>query len=114
MRGADEVLAACDVVVDASWAGTGITGTVREAMAMERAVIATACAGNRELVEDGEVGLLVPQKDVPALAEALLRLLDDSGLRARLGAAARRRVVAGFSTEARLDRLEALYLRCLA
>ncbi len=106
-----EVLAACDVVVDASWAGTGITGTIREAMAMERAVLATDCAGNRELVLDGEVGLLVPQKDVAALASALDRLLADPSFRERLGSAARRRVLEGFSTEVRLDRLEKLYRR---
>ncbi len=104
-----EVLGACDVVVDASWAGTGITGTIREAMAMERAVVATDCAGNRELVVDGEVGLLVPRRDVEALAGALDRLLGDAGLRGRLGRAARRRVVEGFSTRVRLDRLERLY-----
>ena len=51
-----EVLAACDVVVDASRAGTGITGTIREAMAMQRAVVVTDCGGNRELVIHGEVG----------------------------------------------------------
>jgi len=104
-----EVLAACDVVADASWAGTGITGTIREAMAVERAVVATDCAGNRELVLNDEVGILVPQRDVPALARALDRLLGDPALRERLGRAARRRVVAGFSTGVRLDRLEALY-----
>ena len=63
-----EVLAACDVVVDASWAGTGITGTVREGMAMAKGVVASDCAGNRELVVDGSTGLLVPPRDVPALA----------------------------------------------
>ena len=104
-----EVLGACDVVADASWAGTGITGTIREAMAMERAVVATDCAGNRELVAGGEVGLLVPRKDVPALADALETLLGDAALRERLGRAARRRVLEGFSTRVRLDRLEALY-----
>ncbi len=109
-----EVLGACDVVADASWAGTGITGTIREAMAMERAVLATDCAGNRELVLDGETGLLVSQKDVVALRDALERLLGDAGLRERLGRAARRRVVEGFSTTVRLDRLEALYRELLA
>jgi len=41
------VFSSCDLVVDASWAGTGITGTIREAMAMRKPVIATDCGGNR-------------------------------------------------------------------
>jgi len=109
-RDMPDLLAACDVVVDASWAGTGITGTVREAMALGRAVLATDCAGNRELVIDGEVGLLVPPRDVGALAAAVDA---HPGLRERLGVAARHRVVEHFSTEHRLDRLEALYHRIL-
>jgi len=107
------VLAACDVVVDASRAGTGITGTIREAMAMGRAVVATDCGGNRELVIDCEVGLMVPSRDPVALASALTRLLDDSDLRERLGAAARRRVAEHFSTEKRIDKLETLYRQVL-
>jgi glycosyltransferase involved in cell wall biosynthesis len=108
-RDMPEVLGACDIVVDASWGGTGITGTIREAMAMGRAVVATDCAGNRELVEDGEVGLVVPARHIESLTEALDRLLGDEEQRRRLGTAARQRVVAEFSTEARLDRLEQLY-----
>ncbi len=104
-----EVLAACDVVADASWAGTGITGTIREAMAMERAVVATDCAGNRELVANGETGWLVPQHDVDALGDALGRLLVDGGVRTQFGRAGRRRVIEGFSTKVRVDRLETLY-----
>ena len=108
-----EVLAACDVVVDASWAGTGITGTIREAMAMQRSVVATDCGGNRELVVDGEVGLVVPPRDPDALAAALTRLIDDPDLRDRFGTAGRRRVIAHFSTEKRIDKLEALYQEVL-
>lgn len=108
-----EVLAACDVVADASWEGTGITGTIREAMALERAVIATDCGGNRELVVDGEVGLVVPPRDPAAMAAALMRLIENPELRNRLGAAARRRVVEHFSTEKRIDRLEELYRKIL-
>jgi glycosyltransferase involved in cell wall biosynthesis len=108
-----DVLATCDVVVDASWAGTGITGVIREAMAMERSVIATDCGGNRELVIDGEVGLVVPPRDIDALAAALSRLINDPDLRRRLGTAGRRRVVEHFSAEKRIDRLEALYWRML-
>ena len=60
------VFASCDLVVDASWAGTGITGTIREAMAMRKPVIATDCGGNRELVSSPEVGWLIPAKEVRA------------------------------------------------
>ena len=108
-RDMPDVLAACDVVVDASMTGTGVTGAVREAMALERAVVASDCGGNRELVIDGEVGLLVPPRDVSALAAAMERLLGNTSLRARLGRAARQRVISHFSTERRLDKLESLY-----
>ena len=108
-----EVLAACDVVVDASWAGTGITGTIREAMSMQRSVVATDCGGNLELVIDGEVGLVVPSRDPEALAAALARLIGDPDLRGPFGAAGRRRVVDHFSTEKRIDKLEKLYRRVL-
>jgi glycosyltransferase involved in cell wall biosynthesis len=109
-----KVLVACDVVVDPSWAGTGITGTIREAMAMGRAVVATDCGGNRELVIDGEVGLLVPPRDIGAMARALTRLLEDPDLRQRLGIAARKRVIGHFTTEHRIDRLETLYRALLS
>ena len=104
-----DVLAACDIVVDASRAGTGITGTIREAMTMRRSVIATDCGGNMELVVNGEVGLVVPPRDPKALATALTKLIEDPELRDRLGSAGRRRVVEHFSTEMRIDKLEALY-----
>ncbi len=107
------VLAACDVVVDASHTGTGITGTIREAMALGRAVISTDCGGNRELVVDGEVGLLVAPRDPGALGGALARLIGDPELRTRFGTAARRRVVEDFSTEQRVDKLETLYQKIL-
>ena len=108
-----EVLAACDVVVDASWEGTGITGTIREAMALQRPVVASDCGGNRELVIDGEVGLVVPPRDIDALAEALMRLIRDPELRNRLGTTARKRVVEHFSTEKRVFALEVLYRKIL-
>jgi glycosyltransferase involved in cell wall biosynthesis len=45
----------------------------------------------------GDGGLIVPEGDVSALTDALRRLRDDSGLRARLGAAGRARVLAQFT-----------------
>ncbi len=110
-RDMPDVLAACDVVVDPSWAGTGITGTIREAMALGKPVVATSVAGNPELVEDGVSGILVPPRDIAMLAAAISRLLRDPELAHHFGAAAQERVRLNFSTAARIARLEALYLR---
>ena len=65
-----------------------------EAQAAGLPVVAYATAGVPEVVEDGETGILVADGDTPALAEAVARLLDDPALRARMGAAARARVLA--------------------
>jgi glycosyltransferase involved in cell wall biosynthesis len=109
-----DLLAACQVVLDPSWAGTGVSGVVREAMALSRPVVATAVGGNADLVEDGISGVLVPPRDVPTLAAAVIRLLRDDELAARLGAAARSRVGSEFSVEMRAIRLEAVYRAALA
>ena len=68
-----------------------------EAMAHGRPVVATAVGGLRDLVVDGETGLLVPPRDPAALRGALERLLADRELRARLGRAARERARDSFS-----------------
>jgi glycosyltransferase involved in cell wall biosynthesis len=107
------VFASCDVVVDASWAGTGITGTIREAMAMEKPVIATNAGGNGELVSSPEVGWLIPMKERAALTGALLTVIEHRDLAERVGRAARAHVVSGFSKDLRIDRLEDLYTRIL-
>ena len=104
------VFASCDLVVDASWAGTGITGTIREAMAMAKPVIATDAGGNRELVSSPDVGTLIPMKNRAALTAALREVIANPH---RTGAAARAHVVNGFSKELRITRLEDLYSRIL-
>jgi glycosyltransferase involved in cell wall biosynthesis len=63
-----------------------------EAMAHGRAVVAGDVGGLRDLVVDGETGLLVPPRDVATLRAALERLLADRELRRRLGANGRERV----------------------
>jgi glycosyltransferase involved in cell wall biosynthesis len=70
-----------------------------EAMAHGRPVVASAVGGLRDLVVDGETGLLVPPGDVAALRAALERLLRDADLRRRLGAAGRMRISEHFSWE---------------
>ncbi len=108
------ILAASDCCVDASVAGHGITGALREALAVETAVIGTALEGNPELIRPGETGLLVPPRDPEAIAAAILALVADPDLRRRTARAGRRRVEAQFSLRVKLDRMEALYRRLLA
>lgn len=80
-----------------------------EAMAHGRPVVATSVGGLRDLVVDGETGLVVPPRDSAALRVALDRLLADQGLRRRLGAAGRERARAGFSWEVATDATIAAY-----
>jgi glycosyltransferase involved in cell wall biosynthesis len=69
-------------------------------MAHARPVVASAVGGLLDLVVDGETGILVPPGDVPALRDALQRLLADEALRRRMGEAGRTRVRERFSWDA--------------
>jgi glycosyltransferase involved in cell wall biosynthesis len=109
-----QILAASDVVVDASWAGLGITGSLREALACARPVIGTNLAGMPELIDDGRTGLLVPPRDPEALAQAIAKLANDPAWRREIGQAGRARVEHRFSLEAKLEATEALYRRLAA
>jgi glycosyltransferase involved in cell wall biosynthesis len=80
-----------------------------EAMAHGRPVVASDVGGLRDLVVDGETGLLVPPRDVSALRAALDRLLGDASLRRRLGGAARERVRDYCSWEGVVDATIAAY-----
>jgi glycosyltransferase involved in cell wall biosynthesis len=80
-----------------------------EAMAHARAVIGCAVGGIPEMIVDGVTGLLVPPRDPASLACAIERLIADEDLRARLGAAARRRCEEMFSLSAHVDAVVAHY-----
>jgi glycosyltransferase involved in cell wall biosynthesis len=80
-----------------------------EAMAMERPVVSSNCDGVLDIMVNGETGLMVPPRNAPALADALAKLLEDPALRARMGAAARHRVITLFDQQRQVDRLEEIY-----
>jgi glycosyltransferase involved in cell wall biosynthesis len=71
-----------------------------EYMAMGRGIVASRLEQIGEVLEDSVTAILVPPGDEGALARSVLRLIDDPGLRRRLGQAARRRAVLRHSWEA--------------
>jgi glycosyltransferase involved in cell wall biosynthesis len=81
----------------------GFGVTCLEAMAHARPVVATDVGGLRDLVVDGETGLVVRPRDPQGLRRALDRLLADPELRRRLGAAGRERARQRFSWQAVTD-----------
>jgi glycosyltransferase involved in cell wall biosynthesis len=80
-----------------------------EAMSHGRPVVATDVGGLRDLVVDGETGLVVPPRRPEALRAALERLLGDEQLRRRLGASGRERAREHFSWQAVTDATLAAY-----
>ncbi len=80
-----------------------------EAMALGRPVIGTCFGGTPEAVADGETGYVVNPYDLDAVAARALALLDDDGLRSRLGRAGRERVEQDFTVRQMAARYEAIY-----
>jgi glycosyltransferase involved in cell wall biosynthesis len=87
----------------------GLPMVLLEAMRAGLPVVAFDCpTGPREVVADGETGLLIEDGDEAALGAAMLRLIDDEALRRRFGAAGRRRVESEYTMDAVGSRWEAL------
>jgi glycosyltransferase involved in cell wall biosynthesis len=80
-------------------------------MAAGKPVIATNVGGTPEAIIDGETGILVPARDSDALASAIVRLVGDSDLQARLGAAGRERAAQNYSVDKYVSRLDEMYRR---
>ena len=92
----------------------GLPKALLEAAACARPIVATDVPGCREIVREGENGLLVPVKDSNALALAITKLVNDSSLRTRMGARGREMVLQEFSEQTVIDQTLALYSRALA
>lgn len=91
----------------------GMPRALLEALAMGRPSVATDIGGSRELVIDGETGLLVPPSDAGALRDALREMLASPERRARFGQAARQRIERKFSAQSVADAHDQLYQELL-
>jgi glycosyltransferase involved in cell wall biosynthesis len=95
----EENIAASDLVVLPSYR-EGVPRILLEASAMEKAIVATDVPGCRDVVKDGENGLLVPVRNPRALADAIERLLENPELRREMGQEGRKRVIREFDDRA--------------
>ena len=107
------VIFALPCLVAADGDRDGIPNVLAEAMATGLAVVTTAVSGIPELVRDQIDGLMVPERNPPALASALQQLLQDAALRQHLGAAARARVCQVFDSNKTTLQLKALFLNVM-
>jgi glycosyltransferase involved in cell wall biosynthesis len=104
------LLAAMDVYAQPS-ANEGLPLSILEAMAAGKPIVATRVGGMVEQIEHEVTGLLVPLDSREALAQAILRLLEDKHLAERVGRQARSRVIECFGLQRMVKAYDALYRR---
>jgi glycosyltransferase involved in cell wall biosynthesis len=93
--------------------GEGLPRSLLEAAACGRAIVTTDVPGCRTLVRDGQDGRVVPADDAAGLADALAALAADRNLVARMGEAARARVLDGFTERDVMEGVKRLYAAML-
>lgn len=96
------LLAGCDCFVMCSVL-EGLCTSLLDALALRRPAVGTAVGGIPEVIVDGVTGLLVPPRDPGALADAVVRLLGDRALGARLADGGRRHVEERFTVDAMVE-----------
>lgn len=109
VQDAHALLSAADVAALASWPREGLSLALVEAHRAGRPVVCTDVGGMPEVVEHGATGIVVPPRNVAALAEALDRLLTNEEERLSMGEAARSRFLEKWELTGYLDRLDWLY-----
>jgi glycosyltransferase involved in cell wall biosynthesis len=107
MRGAAVLAAPC--VVGADGDRDGLPNVIQEALALGTPVVSTAVTGIPDVVRHNDTGLLVPQQDPGALADALGQLLGDPALRVRLATSARRLIEEEFNIRRNTERRRRIF-----
>jgi glycosyltransferase involved in cell wall biosynthesis len=107
------VYAQCHIVCLPSYR-EGLPKALLEAASCARAIVATNVPGCRDIVRDGDNGLLVEARDAKALAGALARLLSNPKLCQQMGQRGRERVLHEFSQEKIVGQVLAIYRKVLS
>jgi glycosyltransferase involved in cell wall biosynthesis len=105
-----QTLPSYDVFIQHSLENEGFPVSIAEAMACGLPVVTTPVGGISEQVLDGKTGLMVAERDVTGMAEAMRRLASDSELRHKFGKAGRERATKLFDSSFQTQRLEQVLL----
>lgn len=105
----ERCIATLDILVHASTMGEPFGQVVMEGMAAGKPVVATQGGGVPEIVAQDQTGLLVPMGDVPAMAEAIVWLLQNPERATEMGQAGQKRVREHFTIAQTAAKVEALY-----
>ncbi len=108
-----ERVARLDMLVHASTTGEPFGQVIIEGMAASKSVVATNGGGVPEIVQDGVTGILVPMKDVEAMANAISFLLEHPEIATRMGQLGRKRVMEKFTIQRTCRLLEDIYRQLL-
>lgn len=111
-RDAMNIMAAVDAVVQPTLQ-EAFSQAMVEALWMQKPLVITDVSGAPDLIRHGENGMLVPQRDSGALANAITQLAQDASLRSRLGKAGRTHVQEHLGIERIIGRYENAYLRAM-
>lgn len=107
-------LASSDVYVSTALSDGGIAASTAEAMASGLPVVITDVGDNRQWAESNVHGFLVPPSDPRQLGDAVIHLLEDEGLRERMGRAGRAVIEERNNLQREMSRMEALYRQVTA
>ncbi len=108
-----DLFSSCHIICLPSYYREGLPKSLVEAAACGRAIVTTDHPGCRDVVQDGVNGLLVPIRDVPSLAVALKRLIDNADLRQRFGAAGRELAASEFDLNIVIEQTLEVYEKLL-
>jgi glycosyltransferase involved in cell wall biosynthesis len=104
-----ELLAAMDFTVNCSYSGEGITGALRESLAMKKPAISTDIGGNRELIINRKTGFLIPGSQLQALVDAITFFIKNPCERAGMGEEGYKLIKEKFTYDIRISQMEDLY-----